>query len=493
MPATRLRFSFKQWLLVALLLMTCLFAASSLIGLKTLDYLTRRSQETAANAVELNAKVQELNDAITNMERFAKQYPILYGTLSNSRELLQSYQTNLANADSIMQMLLVSGAIKDDVAQHWHVQTGEISQALSDVTTGASPITSIQDRLDDEFNTLISIQTQINDMVRLAIEQHSQTLLQDITRRQHWISQLMLCLFILAFGMALAFGLWLARPFKRIEAAIVRLGENQFDTPIDIRGPEDVRKLGQRLDWLRMRLAEIDADKARFLRHTSHELKTPLAALREGIALLQEELTGTLNSSQKDVVSILAQNAITLQHQIEDLLRFNAAAFDARKLTRKPTNLLELAEDVVDAQQLQWQALGLDVEVTGEAVIIDADPEKLSTALSNLLSNAIRFSPPQGHIVIHIGTQGDRALIDVKDEGPGIAPEDAQHIFEPFYRGRIQPEHVTRGTGIGLSIVQEYVAAHGGRVELINASSNADQNNSSGTQFRIELPYAHPL
>lgn len=96
-----------------------------------------------------------------------------------------------------------------------------------------------------------------------------------------------------------------------------------------------LRRLGQQLEWLRLRLLELDADKARFLRHVSHELKTPLAALREGVALLQDGVTGELTAGQREVAQILHHNTLQLQDEIEALLRFNAAAFEARQLQHR--------------------------------------------------------------------------------------------------------------------------------------------------------------
>src|SRR5690606_4633455 len=182
-------------------------------------------------------------------------------------------------------------------------------------------------------------------------------------------------------------------PFKRLEHAIVQLGENRLADTIDIPGPSDVRRVSQQLDWLRLRLMELDADKARFLRHVSHELKTPLAALREGAALLADGVAGRLTPDQEEVVRILRQNTLTLQAHIEALLQFNAAAFEARQLQRRRTDLLGLLQAQVDAQRLQWQARRLEVRVEGEPVTAVVDPEKLGLAVANLLSNAIRFSP----------------------------------------------------------------------------------------------------
>jgi two-component system sensor histidine kinase GlrK len=287
----------------------------------------------------------------------------------------------------------------------------------------------------------------------------------------------------LAALMALGFGLWLARPFKRIEKAIQGLGENRLDVPIDIPGPSDVRRVSQQLDWLRLRLTELDADKARFLRHISHELKTPLASLHEGVAVLGDGVVGALNPNQTEVVSILRHNTLALQHQIEALLRFNAAAFEARQLKREQTNLLGLLEDQIDTQRLQWQAQGLTVRAEGTVVNLLVDREKIGSAVGNLLSNAIRFSPRGGLIRLVLLDMPGRVHLDIIDQGPGVAEADRDRIFEPFYRGERQPQGAVRGTGIGLSIVHEYIVAHGGRIELLPQRE--------GAHFRVELPHAN--
>ena len=134
----------------------------------------------------------------------------------------------------------------------------------------------------------------------------------------------------------LAVGWWLVRPLHKLERAIARLGEQRFDEPVEVGGPADFRQLGHQLDWLRQRLAELEADRERMLRHVSHELKTPLTALREGVALLREEVPGPLGTAQFEVVSILQNSVITLQRQIEGLISLNAAAFDSSRLVRRP-------------------------------------------------------------------------------------------------------------------------------------------------------------
>ena len=119
----------------------------------------------------------------------------------------------------------------------------------------------------------------------------------------------------------------------------------------------------------------------------------------------------------------------------------------------------------------------------GEPLTVVVDPVKIGTVLANLLSNAIRFSARGGTIQFTVSSTVDLAIIEVADAGPGIAADDRDRIFEPFFRGERQPEHAVKGTGIGLSIVQEYIAAHGGRATLLPSER--------GAHFRVELPHAN--
>ena len=118
----------------------------------------------------------------------------------------------------------------------------------------------------------------------------------------------------------------------------------------------------------------------------------------------------------------------------------------------------------------------------GEPVTLAVDADKLATAVANLLSNAIRFSPHGGTIRLQLERITGAVQITLRDQGPGVAADDRERIFEPFFRGQLQPQNAARGSGIGLSIVQEYIAAHGGRLYLLP--------DRPGAHFRIELPHA---
>jgi two-component system sensor histidine kinase GlrK len=469
-----LRFSFPQLLLVAFLLIGLLLGAAALRALFSLEALMTQSRESAAQAIALSTAAQSLSERSLTMERAARQSLVL-----RDNQLRQRFTEAAGNESDILKRMEYN-EMPPEFAFNWLQQLTVITELLD------GPAETALDREREvarAFREIDGHSASIAQKVQSIIGTRNETLQARFeTSRQELTQQVLGSIFVAAV-MALGFGVWLARPFKRIERAIQGLGENRLDVPIDIAGPADVRRVSQQLDWLRLRLTELDADKSRFLRHISHELKTPLASLHEGVAVLGDGVAGPLNPNQAEVVNILQHNTLMLQHQIEALLRFNAAAFEARQLKREQTDLMAVVEDQIDAQRLHWQGLGLTVRAEGVSVNLPIDREKVASAVGNLLSNAIRFSPQGGVIRLVLLDLPGRASLDIIDQGPGVAETDRDRIFEPFYRGERQPQGAVRGTGIGLSIVHEYIVAHGGRIELLPQRQ--------GAHFRIELPHAN--
>ncbi len=465
--------SFRQLLLVAFMLIAALLGGTALRAVVILDRLMGQSAEEAVRALELTGAARTLVARSAAMERAARQSLAL-----NDWVLRKRFEDELRGAYPVLQQMTDRG-VADEDARAWRQRTDAIVGWLD------GPVATALDRertIAGEFRELDAVNNRITAQIQAIIEERNTDLRRQLDASRARMMQQVLAAIALAVMLAVGLGVWLARPFKRLEQAIVDLGENRLRQPINVGGPSDVRGVSQQLEWLRLRLTELDADKARFLRHVSHELKTPLAALREGVALMQDGVAGELSASQREVVGILHQNTLALQGQIEALLRFNAAAFEASQLQRRKTDLLALLHDEAQKQRLQWQARRLSVQVEGEPVSLPVDPEKLGAAVGNLLSNAIRFSPDGSTIRMQLTAAPGGVRIDVRDEGPGVAQADRERVFEPFYRGERQPNDAVRGSGIGLSIVQEYIAAHGGHVGLLS--------DSGGGHFRIELPHA---
>ncbi len=492
------RFSFRQLLVLAFLLVAALLGAASLRALFTLEQLTLQSRDSAVGALALSAEAQSLAERSVSMERSSRQSVVL-----DDRVLRERFREEAAETEKTVASLAGAGVPRAQV-ERWRAQMHGIAELL----TGPPDSALERERLlAQEFRDLDRIHTAMAQAVRQSLQARNEALLGKLEDSRRRLTQQVSWAIALAVLMALTFGIWLTRPLKRLEQAIVGLGQNRLDAPIAIEGPADLALVGDRLNWLRLRLVELDADKARFLRHISHELKTPLASLREGVSLLEDGVVGDLSAKQREIVHILRTNTGVLQSQIEDLLRFNAAAFEARQLHRQRVDLLALVEAQVEAQQLQWRARELRVQIetpggphgatgatgvtgaTGAAALaglrVEVDAEKIGVAVANLLSNAIRFSPTGGLIRITLAVSPGLVSIQINDEGSGVAEADRKRIFEPFYRGERQPEGAVRGSGIGLSIVHEYIAAHGGRIQLLPEQP--------GAHFKIEIPHAIAL
>lgn len=471
------KLSFRQLLLGVFLLIALLLSAASLHALWTLDRLAAHSRDSGRHALALTENTQQLAERSVAMARSARQYLVLDDP---------AFRRRYADAwrDARVALDAVAAALPHttpDLFARWRQSGEQAWQILQAPSRPGAARSARQQALEQALLPLPDINQTLDDEVNQEVERRNSALLGELDQRRAVLKAQVIASILIAAALASGFGLWLSRPLAQIEQAIDTLGENRYDQLIVVRGPSDLQRVGQQLNWLRQRLADLEADKARFLRHISHELKTPLAALREGVALLEDGVAGVLSPDQREIAAILNQNTVALQSQIEALLRYNAATFDAQHLQRQPADLGLLLRQAIDGQRLQWQAARLTVASEGSAAPLAVDADKIAIVLGNLLSNAVRFSPPDGLISFRLGELDGKLLLDCVDQGPGVAPQDAARIFEPFYQGQRQPPGARRGNGIGLSIVHEYVAAHGGLLKLMPSPR--------GAHFRIELPY----
>jgi two-component system sensor histidine kinase GlrK len=200
----------------------------------------------------------------------------------------------------------------------------------------------------------------------------------------------------------------------------------------------------------------------------SHELKTPLASLREGVGLLGDELAGSLNPRQRSIVDIMDSGSRDLQKRIEDLIRYSSMMHDARQPPAAPQTLADVLATVLARQGLALDARHLQVETQLAAPTLQADRGQLETVLDNLLSNAVKFSPEGGRILVKSEPADGAVMLWLCDQGAGIPQAERSRIFEPFFQGARQPASVVRGSGLGLSIVRESLLAVGGSIEVVD-------------------------
>ena len=436
--------------------------------------LTQQSEELVRHGVEATRHTQELFQRATALERTARLYQVLGDEKLKDvfRQHRDGFRASLAALDRVKPEP-VTRQLTDSI----RADTDRLATTIEASTGSSTTLTRSIDDFTHVHDTLATLgeKTSADINARLEALQVSAV---DTQRRLFWQAAALVpgtALIVLVFVSLLA------RPIRQIDQAISELGRGTFSRAVVVQGPSDLERLGRQLEWLRVRLLDLAHEKNRFLRHMSHELKTPLANIREGTELLMEGAVGPLDPNQREVANILRENSIKLQRLIENLLSFSAWQAKAVGLELSQFPLRQLVRSVVGAQQLTLVANRIKLDIKVQDVEITADRGKLRLILDNLLSNAVKFTPREGTIFIHGLTYKDHLILDVADTGPGIPKDERAQVFEAFYTGKTEQAGKVKGTGIGLSVVTEFVQAHGGTIELVDGVH-------PGAHFRIRLP-----
>lgn len=470
--------SFLRLLLTGFLLISLLLGGALVKTVFLLEKLAQESQRSTYEAVQLTQALQVLDEQAVAMERSARQYLLLEDVA-----LLHAFQSASSAAQETLQRILrlkPSPVLLRDV-QDWQRESRPIAELL---LSGPTPEAERQQVLYAHFAALARLNRQLLAESQRLIDLRLADMRNTISRQKRELAGTTMAVIGFSMLLALGFGVLISRPIRQLDHAIRRLGDNELEQPVFINGPADLAHLGQRLDWLRQRLQDLEAEKSRFLHHMSHELKTPLAAMREGAELLSDEVAGILSPGQRQIVRILRQNSLVMQKQIEDLLNYNAARFATSQLQLGVTALHNTLVEVLQSYQLQMRSRQITVDLQIEPIEALCDAEKMHVIFDNLISNAVKFSPEQCAIRLRLALEAKGICFDCIDSGPGILSQERGRVFEPFFQGSDQPHSHVQGSGIGLSIAREYAELHGGTIELIAADAS-----SSGTHFRVRLPY----
>ena len=441
----------------------------------SIDHLGNLSQKAVYQAVQATQSSRKLAELIPAMERVAHQMIIL-----GDPGLLETYQVH---RKQFLTTASEFSSLPFDTEQRTalrEIVRGE--EAIHSELSNPSASPEGLQKAVQAFVTLAERAHAINQRSNELIDHEVENMRETARQAQQITLWQLLALFPVVIFLVVGFAILITRPIRQIDAAIRRLGEADFSAPVRVGGPDDLQQLGVRLDWMRERLADLEQQKNRFLRHMSHELKTPLTALREGAELLSEEVVGKLTPEQREIAEILRHNSIELQKLIEDLLSFGASQAQKPAVDVARVELKSVANRVIDDQKLALRAKQLKLDLNVQDLTLSADSEKLRVMLDNLVSNAIKFSPAGGTIRIVACKVEGSVELEVLDEGPGIAPDERDLVFEPFYRGRHAADALVKGTGIGLSVVREYAQMHGGSAEVIDGRR--------GAHIRVRLPLA---
>jgi two-component system sensor histidine kinase GlrK len=474
-PRSFLKFILLGFLLVSLPL---LYALAELT--LSLDRLVSQSREEVLQSTQAARTSRQLYEQTATLERVVRQYLILddQALVDDYNKLRQDFQASLRQ---LAQLPLEAGY--RDALDRLREREERLHATLTGPHKGTSTSLELAEgygRLADEAQTMLT--------ASYALTQNAIERLQDTAAegRDKW-RWLALATVGIAIALAILFAVLIARPIRQLDQAIRQMGGADFSRAVEVNGPQDLRYLGQRLEWLRTRLSELEQQQNRFLRHVSHELKTPLTAVREGAELLRDEVGGKLTREQRDIVRIVRDNTLSLQKLIEDLLKYHQTrAFEPATLG--PVMLGDIARRVIREHKLAALARGITIDMRLAPALVVGEADRLRTIVDNLVSNAIKYAPRAGRIELATWQEGGQAHVDVVDNGPGVDADERERIFDSFFQGKAPPGGRVKGSGLGLAIAREYAIAHGGTLQVRDRADG-----KRGGCFRLSLPQGAPL
>jgi signal transduction histidine kinase len=295
----------------------------------------------------------------------------------------------------------------------------------------------------------------------------------------------LLLLLTLVFGAALASALFsslrrLALPLGDLIDAAGRAEAGDFSVRVPVRGPRELRALARAFNAMLERLEQTTTRRRDLLADVTHELRTPLTIIQGN---LEGMLDGVYPADEAHLRPAF-EEIHQLSHLIDDLRTLSLAESGTLQLNREPTDLEVLAEDVASSFRAlaDDESIHLAVEIVPGLPVLEIDPVRVREVLVNLTANALRHTPQGGHVTIAAlrDGSGDKITVEVRDDGVGIPPDDLPLIFERFYKSKD-----SGGSGLGLTIAKNLVAAHDGEI-------HAESTPGRGTIIRFTLPVRPP-
>ena len=267
-------------------------------------------------------------------------------------------------------------------------------------------------------------------------------------------------------------------PVNKVEQMASRIAAGDFDARIENRYNDELGRLCETINHMAGELAKTDQLKNEFISSVSHELRTPLTSIKGWTETLAK-VDDPSDPYYQRGLGIIMSETDRLYMMVEELLDFSRMQNGGLSLSLARLDLGAELEDVLlmMEQRAKNEKISFDFSEPEAPCPVSGDSNRLRQVFVNLLDNALKYSPAGASIHIQLRRDGDWAVVEIRDEGPGIAPEDLEHIKTKFYKGR----GAVRGSGIGLAVVDEIIAAHAGRFDV-------ESTYGSGTLVRVSLP-----
>ncbi|MFJ3712516.1 ATP-binding protein [Streptomyces sp. NBC_01267] len=283
---------------------------------------------------------------------------------------------------------------------------------------------------------------------------------------------------LVTFAVTTLAGVRLVRPLRALTDAAQRMERGDASARVRVTGGDEIGRLALAFNSMSRRREQLEAARTAMVSDVAHELRTPLSNIRGWLEAAQDEVV-----PHDDVLlASLHEEALLLQHLIDDLRDLSAADAGELRIRTERTEVAELLAQTAAAHRGGADGAGVSLVVSApDGLELEADPVRLRQAVGNLLTNAVRHTPPGGSVTLRSRREGDVVLIEVADTGTGIGPGELPQVFDRFWRAEKSRSRRTGGSGLGLSIVRKLAEAHGGSV-------TAESTVGAGSVFTLRFP-----
>ncbi|WP_127026004.1 sensor histidine kinase [Rheinheimera mangrovi] len=420
-----------------------------------LSDVSRYAIAEAESSVANVRRAENMQKLVNDIERSVLQFSILKtDALSQlAATHLNNYQQNLGSVCLNLEQPVLCAQQQQQLELLFNSYLHESNEELSPI-----------------LQKIRQQQVQLTQVIWALLEQRLQQQQVYAEEAQSHLAWQTVALVVLTLLMVLWASARITAPVKMLDTMIRSIGQASHHFPHDkVDGPRELTELGEQLRWLASRLQQLEALRLILLRHASHELKTPLSSIREGCALLSEQLVGPLNPQQMEVVSLLNGSADRLSVLTEQLLDYNKLLQQAKPefdWHDSETLLQNCFNDHALSLQQREQKIVLNCQLPR----IYTDSMLFRRILDNLINNAQAYGAEGSNVWVNLRQHDKFMLLDVANNGTPIPAELRAKLFEPFQRGKAPRFDAVQGSGLGLSIVADCARLLGGLAEIIDVS-----------------------
>jgi two-component system sensor histidine kinase GlrK len=474
--------SIKSLTLLGFGLVALPLVVALIFGASQVNTLAKQNASAITGITEILDQQQLLKSSQIKLERSAAQYLVLRDpALASSyneqcKQILHlAQQLIVASQDQKLQLLLTEYA--QTVIALIEQTMPEAEQKSPTDSTIIKPIQVKFSALNMTYEQITQRSGELNTLHITNIKQAAQAV-RDIMIQS-------LVIIPISLLIAAVFIFLITSPLKVLTQSIFQLQQGHFDHEIKVTGSPEIQEIALALESMRTRLQALELQKSSFIRHISHELKTPLAAIREGTELLYDNSVGELNAEQQEISHIIKDSVFRLQKHIEDLLDFNIVLDSTSLQDSKLIQINEVVYQVIAEQKLAIKRKKIILNNNLSDIALFSNRKQVAVIIDNILSNAIKYSPDEGVIDISSALVDGHLQLFISDQGMGIAEENKDKIFDAFYQGPPPEQNLIKGSGLGLTIVKELILRLNGDIEFLAAKSD-----QQGTKIKITFPRA---